>query len=111
MATLPHQDNLTVPIQWSGETQKTTVQAAGYQLSVTMGWRPWSERATLEWRQLSAAEANTMLNQFRATNFNGVFDYQCSQRGPIRVRLSGEYAFTEEYDAKTVTVSVGVMRV
>lgn len=111
MANLPRQDNLVVPIQWSGETQKTTIQGAGYQLSVTMGWRPWTERATLEWKMLSAAEANTMLNQFRATNFNGVFDYQCALRGAIKLRLTGEYTFTEEYDSKTVAVTAGVMRV
>jgi hypothetical protein len=111
MADLPRQDNLTVPIQWSGETQKTSIQAAGYMPTVTLGWRPWTERATLEWRLLSASEANAMLDQFRLTNFNGVFDYQCALRGKIRLRLSGEYGFTEEYATKTVAVTVGVTRV
>jgi hypothetical protein len=111
MAALPHQENLTVPIAWGGETQKTEMVAAGYRPTVTLGWRPWSETATLEWRLLSAAEANSMLNGFRATNFNGVYDYQCSLRGAIRLKLDGAYMFTEEYDTKTVTVSVGVRRV
>ena len=111
MATLPRQDNLTVPIQWSGQTQKTSMQAAGYRPTVTLGWRPWSETATLEWRLLSAAEANAMLDGFRATNFNGVFDYQCSLRGNIRLQLEGDYGFTEEYATKTVTVTASVRRV
>lgn len=111
MAQLPNQPNLTVPIQWQGETQKTEINAAGYRPTVTLGWRPWSESAQLVWRLLSAGEAQAMLEQFRTTNFNGVFDYQCSLRGAIKVQLVGDYGFTEEYATKTVTVTASVRRV
>lgn len=111
MAQLPNQSNLTVPIQWNGETQKTEMTAAGYRPTVTLGWRPWSESAQLQWRLLTAAEAQAMLDEYRNTNFNGVFDYECSLRGPIKVQLVGDYGFTEEYATKTVTVMASVRRV
>ena len=111
MVALPNQGNLTVPIQWTTETQKTEMVAAGYRASVTMGWRAWSDTATLTWNNLTKEAAFAQLEQFRATNFNGVFDYTCNVNGAIRIQLTGGASFTEESDKRLVSLSIGVRRV
>jgi hypothetical protein len=111
MVALPNQGNLTVPIQWTTETQKTEMLAAGYRSTVTQGWRAWSDTATLVWNNLTNAEAKALLDQFRATNFNGIFDYTCNVNGPIKVQLTGGASFTEESKKKLVSLSIGVRRV
>lgn len=110
MTALPNQGDLNVPIEWQGSTQKTTMSAAGYELSGTIGIRPWKEMATLEWR-LPAASAHAMMEQFRLQNFNSVYDYNCSTRGPIKIKLDGSYSMSEEYGTLYTVVTLGVMRV
>lgn len=107
MTALPNQGQLIVPIDWSGATQKTTMQAAAYTLSGTVGWRPYQETATLTW-MLSKADAQTMLNAFRATNFNGIFDYTCALRGAVRLRLMGDYSFAEVRGSQLCQVTATV---
>lgn len=110
MAALPRQGELIVPIDWQGETQQTTMQAAGYELSITHGFRPYKEAATLTW-VLDKADANTLLNTFKATNFRGVFDYTCPVRGALKVRLNGMYSLQETRGTLKVYLSVGVRTV
>jgi len=57
------------------------------------------------------ADALALLEALEATNFNGVFDYTCLLRGPIRVRLTGEYSYDEVRGAQYATVTAGVERV
>ena len=111
MVALPEQPNLTVPIQWTTETQKTEINAAGYRPSVTMGWRSWTDSATLTWNNLTTAQTKSMLDQFRATNFNGIFDYTCKVNGAIRIQLTGGATYTEESDKRLCSLSIGVRRV
>ena len=111
MVALPEQGGLTVPIQWNTETQKTEIQSAGYRPTVTLGWRSWTDTATLNWNALTHVQAKTMLDQFRATNFNGIFDYVCTINGPIRIQLTGPASFIEDRENKRVSVSISVRRV
>lgn len=114
IAALPMQGRLTVPINWSGTTAKTTMKAAGYTQSGTLGWRPATQTATLEWK-LTPSEAGAIIDTFEATNWNGIFSYVCSVRGEMKLRLTGEYAYEEKTLAgtwiKKVALSVGVERV
>ena len=110
MAALPHQGRLVTPIEWQGQTHKTTMQAAGYELSGTLGWRPYHATATLIF-DLSAVEAHAFLNQLEAGNFNGVYDYTCNTRGAVRLRLTGAYSYTEKRAGQRVQVSVGARTV
>lgn len=111
MATLPQQGKLEVPIQWSTDTQKTEMIAAGYRATVTLGWRSWTDSATLQWNVLTPAQCKSMLDQFRETNFNGIFDYTCNINGPIRIQLTGPAMFTEDHGSKLVSLSVSVRRI
>ncbi|MEV4934147.1 hypothetical protein [Sphingobium sp. LSP13-1-1.1] len=111
MVALPNQGMLTVPIQWNTEVEKTEIQAAGYRPSVTKGWRSWTDTATLAWSNLTADEVKTMLDLFRSTNFNGVFDYTCKVNGAIRIQLNGPAMFTEEGGKKLHSLSISVRRV
>lgn len=111
MVALPEQGNLTVPIQWNTEVQKTEMQAAGYRPTVTQGWRSWTDTATLTWNNLTAAQVKTMLDLFRASNFNGTFDYTCKVNGAIRIQLNGSAMFTEESDKRLHSLSIAVRRV
>ena len=110
MTALPT-TGLLVPIEWQGETAKTTMQAGRYTLSGTLGWEPNKESATLSWR-VTPAQAKTMLDTFKATNFNGVFTYTCQVRGAIKLRLNGTYSVEEVTTAgswiKKVIVTAGV---
>lgn len=94
MVDLPNQGKMIVPVEWSGTTQKTTMMAAGYQLSTTIGIRPYTQSSTLAWN-VTKAEADAMLDTFEATNFNGVFDYTDLTRGAMKVRLAGDYSYQE----------------
>jgi hypothetical protein len=113
MAVLPNQGGLVVPINWQGTTAKTTMQNGSFEMSGTIGWRPWSESATLLWI-VTPSEAAAIMDTFEATNWNGVFDYDNNVRGPIRVRLTGDYSYQEKTDAGTQLkygeLSVGVKR-
>lgn len=111
MPALPNQGKLSVPIAWEIETQKTEMQGAGWYSSVTLGFRPWTEVATLTWVGITKQQANDMLIAFKAGNFNSVWDYDCSVRGPVRLQLAGGASFTEEYGDMKVTLSVNVRRV
>lgn len=110
MAIIPNRGLMVQPIEWSGTTDKTVMKAAAYELSGTIGWRPFTETATFTWI-LTRSQANTMLNAFAATNFNGVYDYPCLVRGNIRVRLTGDYSLEETNEFEKVRVTAGVRRV
>lgn len=110
MAIIPNRGAMVQPIEWSGSTDKTVMKAAGYQLGGTIGWRPFTETATLTWL-LTKPQADTMLSEFADGNFNGVYDYPCLVRGNIRVRLSGDYNVEETNEFEKVKVSAGVRRV
>ena len=110
MVALPHQGKLVTPIDWQGETDKTTMKAAGYELSGTLGWRPYSAMATLTFH-LTPAEANALLNQFEAGNMNGVYEYTCNTRGAVRLRLTGSFSYKEKRAGQMVQVSIGVRTV
>lgn len=104
---LPNQGSVIVPVNWTGKTQKTTMQAAGYQLSGTVGLRPYSQSTTLVW-MLDPATADTMFAAFAATNWNGVYQYTCNVLGTINVRLNGSYGYQERRAGQAVQLSVGV---
>ncbi|WP_156416480.1 MULTISPECIES: hypothetical protein [unclassified Sphingopyxis] len=110
MTALPQQSKMSVPIDWQGTTQKSNMSAAGYDLSVTIGWRPYSETATLRWT-LPKADALALIETFQATNFNGVYDYTCLFRGAIKIRLTGEYSYNEVRGTQKATVTAGVKRI
>lgn len=110
MAALPQQGKLSVPIDWQGTTQKTTMSAAGYDISATIGWRPNRDAATLRWT-LPKADALALIQTFEATNFNGVYDYTCLLRGAVRLRLTGEYSYNEVRGEQKATVTAGVRRI
>lgn len=111
MGDLPRQGKLSVPIDWTTETQKTSINAAGYYPTITMGWRAWTDTATLEWLNLTAADQKALLDEFRATNFNGVYNYNCLVNGPIRLQLTGSSSFIEARPPRLGTVSVSARRV
>ena len=111
MGDLPKQGKLSVPIDWTTDTQKTSINAAGYYPTITMGWRSWSDVATLQWVSLTAADQKALLDEFRSTTFNGVYDYNCLVNGPIRVQLTGSCTFNEARPPYLGTVSVSVRRV
>lgn len=111
MGDLPRQGKLSVPIEWATETQKTEMSAAGYYPSITMGWRSWTDTATLQWVELNSADMKAILDELRSTNFNGVYDYNCLTNGPIRVQLTGAASFSEVRPPNLGSVSVGVRRV
>lgn len=110
MAVIPNRGAMVQPINWSGSTDKTTMKVAGYELSGTIGWRPYTETATFTWI-LTRAQANTMLEEFAGSNFNAVYNYPCLVRGDIRVRLSGDYSLEETNEFEKVRVTAGVRRV
>lgn len=110
MAVIPNRGAMVQPIEWAGSTDKTVMKAAGYELSGTIGWRPFTETATFTWI-LTPEQANTMLEEFANGNFNGVYDYPCLVRGNIKVRLSGDYSLEETNEFAKVRVSAGVRRV
>lgn len=110
MANIPNRGAMVQPIEWQGSTDKTVMKAAGYELSGTIGWRPFTESATFTWI-LTPQAANLMLQEFANGNFNGVYNYTCQVRGNIRVRLTGEYTLEETSEFARVRVSAGVRRV
>ncbi len=86
------------------------MQAAGYILSGTVGLRPYNETATISWIT-DPTTANSMINTFKAVNFNAVYTYTCQVRGTINVRLNGAYALKERRAGISVVLSVGVYTV
>lgn len=107
MALLPFQGKIIVPVQWQGTTQKTTMNGAGYIHHGTVGIRPYRTIAMIQWA-LPKLDALALLNTLQATKMNGIFDYQCLVRGAIRVRLVGEYDYTEVRANKFSMVSASV---
>lgn len=106
MATpLPYQPDLIVPIDWLGETAKTTMQAGSYMLSGTVGFKPTRELATLSW-MLPAATAKTLITTLKAGKMNGVYDYTCNVMGAVKIRATGSYGFREVNTAKGQLVQV-----
>lgn len=106
---LPNQSDLMLPLQWQGQTQKTTMQAAGYQLSGTIGLRPYQRTTTFTWL-VDPTTANALLGEFESGNFNGVYTYECAIRGTIKIRLTGNYSVQEEH-SKPTQISVEAMTV
>lgn len=107
MPALPHQGQLIVPIDWTITPIKQTMQAGAYSMSGTVGWRPWTETATLTWT-LPKADAQALLLELKAGHFNRVYDYTCSVRGAIRVRPTSASGFQETYGSLNVTVTLAV---
>jgi len=107
MPDLPYQDKLLVPIDWNFTAIKQTMQAGSYTMSGTIGWRPWTETATLTFA-MSKAEALTFLNELKAGHFNRVYDYECNIRGPIRVRPTDTFGVGETFGDLHVTVTLNV---
>lgn len=104
MAALPHQGDLSVPIQWSGQVFKTTYNAGGYSLSGTIGFKPFKSSATLSWT-LPRDKAKVLLAELEAGFFNRVYDYNCSLRGAVRIRPTDSYSFMERRGTQYVTVT------
>ena len=107
MPALPYQNKLLVPIDWTINPVKQTMQAGGYTMSGTIGFRPWTETATLTFA-MSKAEANDFLNQLKAGYFNAVYDYTCNIRGAIKVRPTDSFGVGETYGDLHVTVTLNV---
>ncbi|GFE72370.1 hypothetical protein [Novosphingobium sp. TCA1] len=107
MPALPYQEKLLVPIDWNIAPIKQTMQAGAYTMSGTVGWRPWTETATLTFA-MSKEEARDFLARLKAGMFNAVYDYECSVRGPVRVRPTDSFGFGETYGSLHVTVTLNV---
>ena len=109
MPDLPYQDNLIVPIEWSTTPIKQTMIAGAYRMSGTIGWRPWTETATLTWVLLKA-DALALMDELKSGYFNSVFDYLCNVRGPVKLRPTDSFGFQETYGdlhcVVTLTVEV-----
>ena len=76
-------------------------------MSGTIGWRPWTETATLTWA-LSKAEALAFLDELKAGHFNRVYDYTCNVRGPLKLRPTSSCGFGETYGSLHVTFTLEV---
>lgn len=110
MVDLPNQGKMIVPVEWTIQTQKSTMTAAGYTLSTTIGIRPFTASSTFSWN-VTKAEADVMLDQFELTNFNGVYDYNDLTRGPIKVRLAGDASYQETRGSIKGVLTATVYRV
>lgn len=107
MPALPHQGQLLVPIDWSVTPIKQTMQAGSYTMTGTIGWRPYTETATLTWVLLKP-DALALMDELKAGHFNRVYDYTCNVRGPIRIRPTNSFGFGETYGDLHVTVTLAV---
>jgi len=110
MPDLPHQDNLIVPIDWSITPIKQTMTTGSLTMSGTIGWKPWTETATLTW-SLPKADALALIDEFKSGHFNRTYDYTCNVRGPIKLRPTSSCGFGETFGslATTVTLTVEVV--
>ena len=107
MPALPYQNRLLVPIDWSITPIKQTMQAGAYNMSGTVGWRPWSETATLTFA-MTKPEANAFLNELKSGHFNRVYTYECNIRGTIKIRPTSSFGMGETYGKLLVTVTLAV---
>lgn len=107
MPALPYQDKLLVPIEWATTPIKQTMQAGAYTMSGTIGWRPWTETATLTFN-MTKAEAKDFLTQLKAGMFNAVYDYDDNVWGPRQLRPTDSFGYQETYGNLNVTVTLGV---
>ena len=98
---------LLVPIEWTTTPIKQTMQAGAYMMSGTVGWRPWTETATLTWVMLKD-EAFEFMNELKSGYFNRVYDYECNVRGPIKLRPTDSFGFQETYGSLHVTITLNV---
>ena len=110
MAALPLQGNIELPINWTGMTKKVTMEAGSYELSTTVGIRPWVETCSITWAVLSNAEAKSLLDTFKADDWNGVYTYTCPIQGAISLRPTTMYTFVEVGDNSYTAVSVEFRR-
>ena len=107
MPALPYQGPLVVPIDWSITPIKQTMQAGAYNMSGTVGWRPWTETATLTWVLLKP-EALALMAELKAGHFNRVYDYTCNVQGAIKVRPTSAFGYQETYGSLHVSVTLAV---
>jgi hypothetical protein len=107
MPALPYQNRLLVPIDWSISPIKQTMQAGAYNMSGTIGWRPWTETATLTFN-MPKPEALAFMNELKAGHFNRVYDYTCNVRGAVKVRPTTSFGYQETYGSLRVTVTLAV---
>lgn len=107
MPTLPYQGQLIVPIEWSINPIKQTMQTGSLTMSGTIGWKPWTETATLSWT-LPKADALALIDEIKSGNINRVYDYTCAVRGPIKLRPTNSFGFGETYGSLNVTVTLAV---
>lgn len=107
MADLPYQDKLLVPIDWTTTAIKQTMQAGGYTMSGTIGFRPWTETATLTF-YMDKAEANAFRTELLSGHMNRVYDYECNIRGPVKIRPTDSFGFGETFGTLGVTVTLNV---
>ncbi|WP_288484763.1 hypothetical protein [uncultured Novosphingobium sp.] len=107
MPALPYQNRLLVPIDWQITPVKQTMTAGSYTMSGTIGFRPWTETATLTFN-MPKAEAEDFINQLKASHFNGVYDYEDNVQGSVRVRPTDSFGYQETYGSLTVTVTLAV---
>lgn len=107
MPALPYQDKLLVPIDWTTTPIKQTMQSGAYMMSGTIGFRPWTETATLTFA-MSKAEAKLLIDELRSGNFNRTYDYACNVRGPIKIRPTDTFGFGETFGSLHVTVTLSV---
>lgn len=107
MPDLPYQGDLIVPIDWNITPTKQTMATGALTMSGTIGWRPWTETATLTW-VLPKPEALALMDELKSGHFNRVYDYTCNVRGSIKLRPTNSFGFGETFGNLTVTVTLTV---
>lgn len=111
MATeLPLQGKLTMPISFSRTASKQTISAGSYEISTTVGNRPWKETVTFTWR-CSPSEANTLIALFETDLGNGLYSYTHNSRGNMILRANGDLAVAEVHNGLTSSVQASFTRV
>jgi len=111
MATaLPFQGKLTMPITFSRTPSKQTISTGSYEVSTTVGSRPWKEVVTFTWR-LSADEANILDNTFSNDKGNGLYTYNHNSKGNMILRAQGDFAIAEVHEGLTTVVQASFTRI
>lgn len=111
MATaLPYQGKLTMPITFSRTPNKQTIAAGSYEISTTVGPRPWKETVSFTWR-LTATEANELVALIENDKGNGIYTYNHNSRGVMILRAQGDLAVGEVHDGLITVVTASFTRV
>lgn len=107
---LPFQGALQMPIMWSGSTRMKTMEAGGYLMQGTLGWRPSVQEVTLSW-VLPMADAQDLIEELETGKFNKTYSYTCKHRGAVNIRPKGTYTYDEVHDGLYAHVSASFRRV